>query len=225
VTFPTTAVLDNTTRANENPLSNGGRWAGPIVSGHAVFQLVANAVQVNTALFSIGDEYWSVATFGPNSEAYATLSSFDTVTSGSVYFLYTNIQTPGAVTPGYYSFRFETGSTGSIGNAQLSRNGVGGWVVVIGAIGSVSPAQVGDGFGLRVNGRIVEAWYRRSGVWAMVASANDAALSGTTALPAGYIGVGLSFPGVSPAVVTWQAFGGGTAVISFVSRLPLLGAG
>lgn len=43
--FPTTATLDNCARGNENPLSNSGLWANPILPGDYNAQLFSNIIQ------------------------------------------------------------------------------------------------------------------------------------------------------------------------------------
>ncbi|MDP3768425.1 MAG: hypothetical protein Q8S13_10455, partial [Dehalococcoidia bacterium] len=71
VVFPTTGLLDAFTRADENPLANG-TWAGTYFSAGAACKLVSNAAK---AADVFANSYWSAATFGPDSEAFCTVTT------------------------------------------------------------------------------------------------------------------------------------------------------
>ena len=60
--FPTTGILDNFNRANENPLGNG-TWSGPLFTTDNRDQLISNAVTLTSGNCS---DYW-ITTFGPDS--------------------------------------------------------------------------------------------------------------------------------------------------------------
>ena len=68
--FPTTPVLDDFNRANENPLDNG-TWTIP--SGAQIMRIISNAA-VPTAVAGASVAYWSVGAFGPASEVYSTVT-------------------------------------------------------------------------------------------------------------------------------------------------------
>jgi hypothetical protein len=69
--FPTTGILDNFNRADENPLSNGGKWTCPMRAADNNLRVLSN--QVGDA--ANADCYWSDAIFGPDSEAYLTITT------------------------------------------------------------------------------------------------------------------------------------------------------
>jgi hypothetical protein len=225
VAFPTTAVLDNTTRADESPLSDGGKWTTPVRTGDEQLQLVSNLVGAAGAASSFPNAGWNNATFGPSSEAWYTINSWDTFNLGTVFFAYVNIQALGVAGPTYYGVDLTLNTAGNPNNLTLRRTGANNWAVSEGLGLLPSPVVAGDQLGLRSNGQIIEAWFQHAGTWTLVASEDDAVKSGTTGLPAGFIGWGQQFPGINGNPVRMSVFGGGTATITNLGRLPLLGAG
>lgn len=77
--FPTTGILDNFNRADENPLSTAGNIGAPIFTvasgGPQSFKLVSNAIQDDSLADGGGSAqmYWDGATFGPGIEVYVKL--------------------------------------------------------------------------------------------------------------------------------------------------------
>src|SRR2546426_2494783 len=67
--FPTTTILDNFNRANENPLSDGGKWTNPLISGEGARVLTSNAVPIN----GTNSGYWSDSTLGAHQEGFLTV--------------------------------------------------------------------------------------------------------------------------------------------------------
>lgn len=225
MSFPTTGVLDNTTRADENPLSNGGKWTTPVRTGDERLQLVSNLVGAAGTASSFPNAGWTNQSFGPSAEAWYTINSWDTINAGTFFFVYVNIQAVSVASPTYYGLDLRLGTAGQPAGLTLRRTGPSGWFVVESTTLLPTFVAAGDQVGLRSNGRIIEAWFQHAGTWALVASEDDAARSGAAALPAGYSGWGQQFPGVNGNPVRMSVFGGGTASVSTRFRLPLLGAG
>lgn len=73
--FPTTSILDNFNRANENPLSTAGSLGAPIHTSDGTCKLVSNAVQDDSLADGTGScaFYWDGANFGPGAEVYVKL--------------------------------------------------------------------------------------------------------------------------------------------------------
>ena len=74
--FPTTPVLDDFTRADENPLSTAGAWGAPINTGASqTMKLVSNAIMDDSLADGggSGQAYRDDQNYGPGVEAYATL--------------------------------------------------------------------------------------------------------------------------------------------------------
>lgn len=86
--FPTTSVIDNFNRANEGPPPSAN-WSGPIRPGQPRLKVVTNQVVANAD--DNAEDYWSNATFGPDSEAYITIPTFSNDHSS----VYLRLQAPG----------------------------------------------------------------------------------------------------------------------------------
>jgi len=76
---PTVGILDDFNRADENPLSNGGKWA-QVTGGPSALKLVSNACEAAGTGGSNCRMAWDAATFGGNVEIATKLlqlPSFD----------------------------------------------------------------------------------------------------------------------------------------------------
>lgn len=74
--FPTTGILDNFNRANENPLSTAGQWGAPIFTGTLqTMKLVSNAIQDDSLADGggSGQAYIDSTNYGPGIEVYVKL--------------------------------------------------------------------------------------------------------------------------------------------------------
>lgn len=102
-------VLDDFNRANENPLTDGGKW----LSRNANFnlQLLSNrCAGLGSVLNSM---YWAAATFGPNCGAFVTIP----VLGGSSDYvrLYLRLASPGTLSEsGYMAQWINSGTSGLI---------------------------------------------------------------------------------------------------------------
>lgn len=97
--FPTTATLDNGARANENPISNGGLWAMPILPGDYSAQLLSNVIQ------SAGTGWESAyisASKGPDCEIWGDLTA-----TGTDFDLWWRVVNPNAAGISGYKARFQ----------------------------------------------------------------------------------------------------------------------
>src|SRR5207245_8143908 len=71
----TTDVLDNFNRADGSFLANG-TWTCPARPGASALEIGNNAVIGTSASQGLSNDcYWSSASFGPDTEAYATIPS------------------------------------------------------------------------------------------------------------------------------------------------------
>lgn len=70
---PTTPLLDDFERPNENPLSGGGNWA-KLFPVSSELQLLDNGVATAISGSTAPRRYWTPATFGPDAEVYARTS-------------------------------------------------------------------------------------------------------------------------------------------------------
>ncbi len=189
--FPTTSVLDNTTRADESPLSNAGGWANArIVNADYKLQLLTTTAVTqiqSVGAGGFGSQYWNTS-FGPDCEVYAsnvTATPFSTIER-----LYLRISNPDTASwSGYMAsflkndainlYVYTSGTPTLIGNSPTNWAG--------------ATAQIG----VRAVGNVITCYI--DGVESLNVIDN-------TYLGAGYIGCGTY--GTGGAGLT--AFGGGT---------------
>jgi hypothetical protein len=200
VAFPTTSVLSTFDGANEEPLSEGGNWAGPIRAASASLgacRLVSNTVGPSTVGgISTSESYWTPTTFGADQEVFCTVSAAATGTQG--FSIWCRLQQEGADTVDGYNLSYTHG-TGfrmfRILNAGFSQ------------VGSTNAQAVsaGDAAGLTVIGTDLEMWYKAAaGSWVSLGTGSNADVTG-----AGKLGISISG---GSANVRLDDFGGGEVV-------------
>ena len=197
--FPTTGVLDNFNRADEDPLANG-TWSGAITSGGEQCRIVSNAVQGRATAGHVGTSYWG-GTFGPDSEVFIDITT-RAATAGDKAGVFLRIVNPGtASVDGYIALiRFDV--AGDLIRVLRLDNAV---ETQIGSDINVSPNFVsGDGFGMSMVGSTITLYKRLSGTWSSLGTITDATYSA-----AGNIGVDSEAPDF-----VGDNFGGGTVVVS-----------
>lgn len=183
--FPTTPVLDDFNRANENPLSNG-TWAGNIFGDTAACKLDTNEA---TAAAPFASSRWSAATFGPDIEVYTDIELLSQNT-GVIW----RVTNPGASVNGYEAIYFPAESVVRVYKI------VSGVETQIGA--DIAQAfSVGDGLGAAMAGTGITIYRRSSGVWGSIATRTDG-----TNTTAGYLAVAID------TGTYIDNFGGGTLV-------------
>lgn len=195
-TFPTTSVLDNFNRANENPLSDGGLWSstpGPL-STLAALQIVSNAVKWQT---SSSGAVWADATLGADEESYATISTLPA--AGNSIRIWVRVVNPGLTTVNGYDLSYLQG-TGFQFHICTS-----GTRTQLGSTISGSLAA-GDKFGLSVVGSVLYAWKYTAGAWTLLGS-YDTSSDATKYTAAGHIALE-----IRDGTAICDDFGGGTVV-------------
>jgi hypothetical protein len=197
--FPFTPVLTFFPGANEDPLSESGKWLGPIQNG--VFQAELNTNEAahsqNPSLASPAQSYWTTQ-FGPNIEAYATMSVVP-VTAGHAVAVWGRIQNPGNASTMKAYIAVYTAGTGwrvyrCINGSSFTQLGS--------TVASPVPSN-GHKFGIEVIGTQIKLWYYNGTSWSALITTSDTQISGS-----GYIG--LEF-GASTGTARLDAFGGGTS--------------
>jgi hypothetical protein len=191
--FPTTSILDDFNRANENPLSGGGNWT---ISGtfDAPWQLLSNGV-IGTSGANENQMAYSAAGDLTDCEAYATVVTVPT--AGNVVGVICR-QDPSVNTgKNYYDCLYVAG-TGILIDYYDST----GTTHTLATYAQV--VNVGDSIGLSVIGTTLTAWYKASGgSWVSLGSVTD------TNLSHGYIGI-TGFPLFGGGKL--DDFGGGVPV-------------
>ncbi|MDP3704086.1 MAG: hypothetical protein U1C74_25920 [Phenylobacterium sp.] len=207
--FPTTGLLDNFNRATEDPLGNG-TWSGPIraTNGQMKVGSGGSANAITRSAGTPGQSYWSVATFGPDSEVYATISTVPG--NGDYVYLYARIVNP------------NTAGLDGYAMVMIKQAGDDIWQIrriddsaetVLGANATQELAS-GESMGFEIIGSTLTAYRKSAGVWSSVLSRTDATYSA-----AGYIGIGSA-----TTVAIEDDFSGGTVVAAGAAAKPGHGA-
>jgi hypothetical protein len=155
---PSTPILDTFNRANG---AAGGNWGTMRPSGFATMNISGNAaVDSSASLFAWN--YWKVAAFGPDVEAYATIASYgagDTIRVGA--------RVTGAGTTAYSGYYVWVTSTGTWTIIRIDK----GASPTTLASGVTQPLASGDRLGIRVVGSLITALHYSAGSgWAAVLS-------------------------------------------------------
>lgn len=196
MTFPTTGIIDDFNRADEGPLSNGGKWTNQIRSGDDNLRVDTNqCATIAGGISQQGSAWWNNATFGPDCECYTTLPVLPT--GGSRATVLARLANPGGgACDGYLALMRPTGQTTQ--GIYRYDNDV---ATLLGA--SVTPTwTAGDKLGIEIIGSTIRMMQYTSGAWSELASRTD-----TTYSAAGYIGID---SGV--ADTRFDDFSGGTVV-------------
>ena len=205
--FPTTGVLDNFNRGNAESL--GTSWTVEWwFTGTEQTQDILSSQAADDDQFSVGGDYYNVATYGPDGEVHCTINAIDDA-DGSAYLLGLRITTPGNSTTDAY--RIVLTNMASDHTVQIQRGDNTVWTQ-LGASITSDTFVVGDGLGLEAKtaGSTIKAYRRSSGTWSEIGSRTDATYEG-----AGYVGLGMYREGSVRLLV--DDFGGGTVVAGGVT--------
>lgn len=205
--FPTTSIIDNFNRANEGPpLSSSWSRTFYATSGLEVVSNGAMQDDVN----QVAGEYRNTGTYGPDSEAYITITTRATSGDYCTVWVDARLQDPNASTIDGYEVEMVMRE----GNTTV--NIVRIWKIVnnsFSQLGSDINTTIsnGDSFGIEVTGTgtvTIKAYHKPSGgSWGEIGSATD---SSSPINSAGYIGIGIYDSGSAQTVL--DDFGGGTVV-------------
>ncbi len=165
--FPTTPILDTATRANENPLSNGGKWT--LAPGFGNLQISSN--KIITTASSVDDAmYWNNFSLA-DEEVYCTVGTILGTTADHVYLL---ARFTASTTNGYYIEYDRNTSTGDV--LRMGKLVAG---VATSFVNVNQNISAGDSFGLVVIGNILQGWYKASGgSWTHISNFIDTTYTG-----------------------------------------------
>ena len=164
--------IDDFNRANENPLSDQGRWTNAVVNGEN--GLVVNSNQLACTLTTTCTAWRNnPSQFGPDVEVWTRLTTLPGV--NNQLRLFARLQPASGA-----GYLLRTNQTSGIDDVWLERSGV--------RILSVSQElAAGDTILLRVKGSTIEAWRQPSGgSWSRVGVVQDSTVSAAAS-----VGVGL----------------------------------
>jgi hypothetical protein len=196
LSFPTTGVIDSFNRADEDPLSDGGKWSiGPDdFGGTNNLRVNGNACAMGVA--TSGNGYRNDQDYGPDLEVYCTIVD---VLPSTAIILYARCVNIGAGTTDGYACYFNFSGTDDALICRIDNDslvGLGSTIV------PGTPYAVGDKLGLECIGSTIAAYVFQSGAWSQLGTRTDG-----TYTAAGKIGLRLADSGANARV---DAFGGGT---------------
>jgi fibronectin type 3 domain-containing protein len=171
-------VLDTFDRANESPLSDGGKWGNGVNgSGEAGLNVASNTLACSRTTTCTG--WRSNAQYGPDVEVSTRISTLPG--AGNQIRLYARLQQAG--TSGYDGYMLRTNELAGTDEVYLERVDNG---TIVRRLTLSQELSVGDVLLLRVKGPTLEAWRHDGAAWSRLGLVNDATYAG-----AGYVGVGL----------------------------------
>jgi hypothetical protein len=154
---PSTPILDNFNRANGGAGSN---WSVMKPTSFALMNISNNqAVDSSSTLYAWN--FWNASTFGPDSEAYATVASYsgsDTIRIGA--------RVTGGGTSSYSGYFVSISTTGAWSIIRITN---GGSPVTLKS-GVTQTLSSGDRIGIQVIGSVVTAWHDTGSGWQQVMS-------------------------------------------------------
>lgn len=174
-------ISDNFNRADENPLSNGGKWSllGVPLPSALVSNQVANFAGDGTQAYSFWvEEAWTDA------EVYYDLTTAPGSINASSSFAILLRATSGSPLPSHYAI-FYFPNSGTV-NTYYS-DSAGSLHSLIGSV-SVPSYISGMKLGARIYGNTIEFFMYRSGAWSKILTVTDSTLS------SGYVGFRLDSP-------------------------------
>lgn len=190
--FPTTGLIDNFNRADQNPLADG--WTNRVRTGAVDLRILSNQVAANAG--SHASAYRTTAV-GPDSEAYVIIAT-KAANDGHVG-VWARLQTPGT-----------TGTADGYVFAGFTRAGTDEWQLfrmdndALTQLGATVTEEIvaGDSVGIEIIGTTIRGMRKTSGAWEEQLSVTDA-----TYTESGNIGLDLS-----ETTSRGDDFSGGTVV-------------
>ena len=202
--FPTTSVLTSFTGTDEDPLSEGGNWSGPMVVARGRHMRNTNQMRPNATGSATKQSYWTPATF-TETEVFATIAN-KAVVNGQYFDLCARIVAPNTAGVDMYQLDISLAAGADVWAIYRIINASGTLVDTM----TATEVAVGDQVGLEVTGTgatvTLNAYHKPSaGSWTLVDTFADTDANRITS--AGYIGV-------ESTTTVWyfDDFGGGEIV-------------
>jgi hypothetical protein len=193
VAFPTTGILDNFNRANEGPPPSAN-WTHPYYPTDDGLKVSSNACIAN--IDGSSDSYWDVATFGPDCEAYITVSTLP-ATNQYIY-IAARVANPGAA--GLDGYELNVQVVAGTDLWQINRLDNASYTL-LGSTVTGPNLSAGDSIGIEIIGSTIKGYHKPvAGSWTEILSRTDSTYSA-----AGYIALG-----TDDAATVFDNFGGGT---------------
>ena len=173
-------TVDSFDRANENPLSDVGRWTNGISStGGVETGLFTTANTLACSKTTTCTAWRNAGQYGPDAESWARLSTLPG--TGNAIRLYVRVQQPGSAAYDGYMLR----TTQLAGTDQIFIDRIDNGAVV-NRLTVNQELAAGDVLLLRAKGALLEAWRNDGSAWSRLGVVND-----PTYAAAGFTGVGI----------------------------------
>ena len=192
--FPTTPVLDDAERADENPLSDGGNWNGPIRGNLELLKIVSNQFAHHDGAGAQGAMWWTPEQFTRPLEVHVEIPVLSGV--AGVYYCISNAP-PDTTNVDFYSWQWQTSTTMRLYEVL---NGV---FTQVGSDYAITLAS-GDAIGVYLDENGIHNLYHKpsAGSWTLIDSVDDDTFT------SGFIGMTCG----ANATVRLDNFGGGEVV-------------
>jgi hypothetical protein len=203
--FPTTGILDAFNRADQDPAMTG--WSGlGLFGGTSQIGVTSNQLAKRLGGTGFTSDYFTVATYGPDCEAYITIPVLPAGATDEVVFLGARIATPGSGTCDGYFVYLERPTT-----LQLYRVDNGGQTGLGSAVTLGAAIAAGDSVGIECIGSSIKAYYKQAaGAWTQQQAVTDATYSAAG-------NIGLEIFGTTTRL---DDLGGGNVAASTAGRVP-----
>lgn len=203
VTFPTTGILDSGIRANEQPLSDSGRWTNQ----NNGLQVFSNQITGFAGAFA--GAYRNNVAYGPDVEEYVTLTTKATTTGD---FLIMELRYDPVNSNGYQLWY--TRNTSGSDTLQIEKEVFG----TSSTLSSVFNQNIGNGdtLGFSAVGNLLTIWYKASGgSWTVIGTVTDSTYAGAS----GDLRILEMF---TVTTMAFNNFGGGTYVPTSIPPTTIL---
>jgi hypothetical protein len=212
ISFMSTPVLSNFIGADENPLSEGGLFLGPLEFSGGALKRASNAALSTTGGVSSDSRYWSTQ-LGADQEVWVQLGSVK-IPDNDNYSLFTRIANPGLSTQTWYELAVQPAAAANDIWA-FYKNVLGGGSTLIQTL-TATEIAAGGYIGCRVQGNKLSAYYMSNASGStrqLIGQVTDTSITG-----AGYIGIAMR----TGSAAQFEKMGGG---IVGTRELSLLGVG
>lgn len=186
--FPTTGILDNFNRADENPLDGGGNWGDRLTNND--LQILSNRA-AGTGANVLNSRYWAASQFGPDCEVYYSVPVINV--SPDYLRLWIRIQNPGAANETGYMMQWLNDANGCKIFKETARESYSQL-----AVNAAARFAANDQIGMEAIGTTITVYQNGTSV----VSVSDGTTTG-----AGYIAIGCR-----STIFRLDDFGGGTVV-------------
>jgi hypothetical protein len=165
--FPTTGILDNFNRSNEDPLSDGGKWSNGPFTGLLNHKVVSNQCLASVSAAGEANMYRSDQTYGPDSEAFVTVVTISPTNDDVMLFL--RCQSPGTTGFDGYMVALDIASPSVTKIFRIDNEAT----TLLGAAITTAWAN-GDAVGAEAIGSTIAAYRKPSGgSWAQLGTRSD----------------------------------------------------